>query len=238
MKIITWNCCGAFRNKYQHLLPYDADIYIIQECENPEEIKKASQNYVKFSSNHLWVGSNKNKGLGVFIKNNQNVKKLSWNNIYRKKELKWFIPFEFNGNKILAVWNHHANAKAFPYIGQFWLYLKRNKKEMKNTIICGDFNSNTIWDSWDRWWNHSDCVRELGKLNLYSVFHKLRNCEQGKEKEFTFYLQKNNNKGYYIDYVFLDDAIFGKSNIELKLGNFNDWKSLSNHVPVILTINN
>ena len=35
MKIITWNCNGAFRKKYHTLDKYHADILIIQECGKP-----------------------------------------------------------------------------------------------------------------------------------------------------------------------------------------------------------
>lgn len=40
MKIISWNCRGKFREKYAVLEKMDADIYVIQECENPEKYKK------------------------------------------------------------------------------------------------------------------------------------------------------------------------------------------------------
>jgi hypothetical protein len=64
LKIVTWTCNGALRNKFEILSEIQADIYIIQECENPAAIGR--QKYSEWASNHLWIGDTKNKGLGIF----------------------------------------------------------------------------------------------------------------------------------------------------------------------------
>ena len=86
MKIVSWNCNGAFRKKYETLDKiYDADIYVIQECENPELSK--DEGYIKFGKNGLWQGY-KNKGLGIFAKDNITLEPAKWSTY----GLQYFIP--------------------------------------------------------------------------------------------------------------------------------------------------
>ena len=68
MRIISWNANGKFREKFPFILNEDADIYVIQECENPEISN--SDEYIEFASNYYWVGENQYYGLGIFAKNN------------------------------------------------------------------------------------------------------------------------------------------------------------------------
>jgi exonuclease III len=63
MKIVSWNCNGALRKKLHALRGLDADVYIVQECEDPS--KTTDSEYAEWASNSLWTGNNKNKGLGV-----------------------------------------------------------------------------------------------------------------------------------------------------------------------------
>lgn len=231
LKILTWNCGGAFRKKFNNISNEDADIYIIQECEDPA--RSNDEIFRKWATNYLWVGENKNKGLGVFAANGIEIENLYWDT----EGLKYFIACRVNDKfNLVAAWCHGANSPTFGYIGQLWKYLQIHKLKLGDSIIAGDFNSNAIWDKWDRWWNHSDVLRELLELNIESLYHKFYNEEQGKESQPTFYLQRNLNKPYHIDYIF-GSTDFANSIRNFTVGNADSWLELSDHMPVVMTVN-
>ena len=233
MKIVTWNCNGAFRKKYEAISALDADIYIIQECEDPLQTK--DQGYKDFSINHVWLGDSKNKGVGIFAKKEHSLKKLDWTNQFQDHTVKYFLPVLLNNShQILGVWTHKNNSPNFGYIGQFWKYLQVNQTKFNNILIAGDFNSNVIWDQWDRWWNHSDIVKSLEKDNIFSLYHFHNKVKQGEESQPTFFLQRKLEKPYHIDYI------FGSKNLKEKLksieiGTIEEWLEISDHLPIIAT---
>jgi exonuclease III len=140
VKITTWNCNGAFRKKFEFIDKFNADILVIQECENPKETK--DQDYKDWATNYLWIGDNKNKGLGIFANKNIKLQKLNWSNTYKDHNVKHFLPCLINDDfELLAVWTHQNNSPNFGYIGQLWKYLQTNKNQLKNSIIIGDLNA-------------------------------------------------------------------------------------------------
>lgn len=233
MKIVSWNCNGAFRKKFHALLEFDADIYIIQECENPAESKDLE--YKTWAKNYLWIGNSKNKGLAIFAKDEINLQLLDWTNNFKDHSVKHFLPCLINNDfQLLAVWTHQNNSPNFGYIGQFWKYLQVNKSNFRKIIIAGDLNSNSIWDEWDRWWNHSDVIKELEEQNIKSLYHTFYKENQGKETKPTFFLQRNLIKPYHIDYCFSSNEFTTKlKNVEIP--EFDNWMHLSDHVPMIVT---
>ena len=235
MKIVTWNCNGALRNKFERLSDLNADLYIIQECENPELSKH--QHYISWAGNHLWKGDNKNKGLGIFAKNKTTIELINWSVTYKDHEVKHFLPCLVNNDfQLLSIWTSQNKSPNFGYIGQLWKYLEINKSKFKKIILAGDFNSNTIWDEWDRWWNHSDVVNDLSKININSLYHCYFNEEQGKESRPTFFLQRNKAKPYHIDYIFASKEIErGMTNFEV--ADIEKWINYSDHLPVICELN-
>lgn len=235
MKIVSWNCNGALRNKYEHLSDLNADLYIIQECENPELAKH--QHYSAWAGNYLWKGDNKNKGLGIFAKNNTSIEALNWSDTYKDHEVKYFLPCLVNNDfQLLSVWTSKNKSPNFGYIGQLWKYLEINKHKFNKIVVAGDFNSNSIWDEWDRWWNHSDVVQELSKMDVNSLYHSHFNEQQGKESKSTFYHQKNKIKPYHIDYIFASKAI-EECMTSFEVATIENWLKYSDHLPVICELN-
>ncbi|WP_312075436.1 endonuclease/exonuclease/phosphatase family protein [Chryseobacterium sp.] len=234
MKIVSWNCNGAFRKKFSSLLEYGADIYIIQECEDPNKSNHAD--YQNWAENYLWIGDAKNKGLGVFANKNINLQKLDWKNTFKDHSVKYFLPCKINNDfDLLAVWTHKNNSPNFGYIGQFWKYLQTNKELLSDTLIAGDFNSNAIWDEWDRWWNHSDVVNELKQLGIESIYHKIMGEQHGSETIPTLYFQRKILRPYHIDYFFASKKI-QKRTKKFQIGCIEKWIHLSDHMPIFYEI--
>ena len=110
MKIISWNCRGKFREKYKYILQTDADVYVIQECENP---KKYPKQFAEFYSNYIWYGESESKGLGVFAKPNILIENNNWQNHC----LRHFVSVKINNSfNLLGVW------ACKPYIEEYCLY--------------------------------------------------------------------------------------------------------------------
>lgn len=86
-KILTWNCNGALRKKFQLLENFDADLTIIQECEDPAQTK--DKKYRAWGENHLWVGENKNKGLGIFAKPSIKIHDNHWGD--KRNKILYFL---------------------------------------------------------------------------------------------------------------------------------------------------
>lgn len=231
MKIISWNCNGALRKKFGLLDETAADLYIIQECEDPSRSDIA---YREWAGNYLWSGLNKNKGIGVFSPRGWTLRQLDWPD----GGLQSFLPFEVDGSaRGLAVWTKHAGSPNFRYIGQFWKYLQMHRGLIAEAaFICGDFNSNVQWDEWDRWWNHSDVVRELSEMGLHSLYHAVSGEAQGAETVPTLLHLRKTDRPFHIDYFFLSETRCALNGSSLQILTSVEWTAASDHMPLVAEI--
>lgn len=222
MKIVSWNCNGRFREKLQDILDLDADIYVIQECENPAESTCAT--YKDFAQNYLWTGESKNKGLGVFAGADIHLEENDW----LKFCLRNFLSIRVNDKfDLVAVW------ACKPYIEEYYIYQSINISNYnENTIIIGDFNSNAMWDKKNCVRTHSAVVQQLNEIGICSAYHYQNNESQGNEITPTFYLYRHADKGYHIDHCF----IAPKNLQNYCVLNSSEWLKKSDHMPILLEI--
>jgi exodeoxyribonuclease-3 len=234
MKIITWNCNMAFRKKANLILAYQPDIVVIPECEHPDKLKFSPDTPTPTAV--LWFGTNKNKGLGIFSYSKYRFKLLRNHN----PQLKMIIPIAVTGGEfnftLFAIWANNPDDPDGQYVEQVWKAIHHYDRKIKSkqTILAGDFNSNTIWDRKSRVGNHSDIVKKLQEKRIFSCYHLHHKQVQGKEQHPTFYLYKHKDKPYHLDYCFASIDMIDKIQT-VEIGGYDFWKQYSDHVPLIVT---
>ena len=231
MKLITWNCQGAFRKKADYILSLAPDILVIQECEHPDKLKFSSA--TPLPNAVYWHSDGGKKGLGLFSYSDYKFELLPEFN----PQFRYILPFRVTGEgnsfTFFAIWamDNKENRKA-RYIGQVWSAINHYESMLgSSTILIGDFNSNKIWDYKDRVGTHSEVVHKLADKDIHSVYHKHFKMEQGKEKHSTLFMNRNKDRPYHIDYCFVSADLLAKVN-EVEIGTHEDWKSHSDHSPL------
>lgn len=223
IKIVSWNCNGKFREKFNEIVDEDADIYVIQECEDPSQSNE--EEYREFAGeNYFWTGHLHYKGLGIFAKEDVKLEKLEDNG-----EFMHFIPVRVNDEfNLLAVW-------AMPkYVEMIHDYFDANEDLFdENLVMCGDLNSSVVFNNHHpKKKNHTVLNEKLESKNLFSVYHGLTHDKQGNEKSMTFYQSKHLNNPFHLDYVYAGQNMVKEFDI---LDHWK-WISLSDHLPLVFKI--
>ncbi|OEU42968.1 hypothetical protein BGV40_06545 [Methanosarcina sp. Ant1] len=235
LKVVTWNCNMAFRKKYQNILSHEPDLLIIPECEHPDNFKEI------FYSDVVWIGNNKNKGLGVFSFNGIRI---SLHKSYCE-DFQYVLPIEVTVNNekimnLIAVWAQKNDEKDTKrrYIGNVWCALNHYKELLETPIIiAGDFNWNVIWDNdkYRLYGTLTDVINLLEQYGIHSTYHSIpdvifgTNTIFGYEKDPTLFLLKKKEKAYHIDYIFTSPN-FINSIGSCFVGKYKDWIALSDHM--------
>ncbi len=191
----------AFRKKAGHILAHKPDILIVPECEHPDKLKFNDD--IPKPTDILWFGANQNKGLGIFSYSEFRFKLIRTHN----PELKLIIPIAVTGRNhkfsLFAIWANNPADPDGQYVEQVWKAIHHYKLSKKNTLLIGDFNSNTIWDRKYRIGNHSHVVDRLQKKGITSSYHLYHKQIQGNEAQPTYYLYRHKDKPYHLDYCFV-----------------------------------
>ncbi len=214
------------------ILAHQPDILVVPECEHPDRLKFTTA--TPLPNDILWFGSNPHKGLGIFSYSNFKFRLLKTHN----PALRTIIPvavtgghFDFN---LYAIWANNPDDPDGQYVEQVWKAIHHYDKQLlgKRTVLAGDFNSNTIWDRKHRAANHSNVVKRLEEKGIHSTYHSWHQQKQGKEKHPTFYLYRQKDKPYHLDYCFASADMMERLQ-SVEIGRYKTWRPYSDHVPVI-----
>jgi exonuclease III len=231
MKIVTWNCQGAYRKKAALIAQFKPDIAVIQECEACEKLLFKPD--VPHPSTKLWFGDGGNKGIGIFSYTNLNFELCDYD-----KSIKHCIPIRVTGRfnfNLIAVWAMGHQDRKLSYIAQVFLAVEKYRDfiRQQDTVLIGDFNSNKQWDTTPRIGNHSNVVGALAAEDIFSVYHEYFREQQGEETQNTFFLYRKQDRGFHIDYCFVP----GKWMNQIKavsVGSYEEWGQVSDHSPLFV----
>lgn len=238
MRIIEWNCQGAFRKKYENVIELKPDLLIVPECESE---KKFGDYSAKLNSNNsLWFGERQTKGIAIFSFNGIKIELHPAYNPRYKHIIPIIVTNEnssINFN-LFAIWTKDTpENKAERYIGQLWLAMSYYSLILKTnpSVLIGDLNSNKIWDQKsDRIANHTMVIDGLAKLNIVSLYHELSGEDQGEETKNTFFMYRKMDKPYHIDFCFYSKSHFSKTHLTIQ--DYKEWIDYSDHSPIVVEL--
>lgn len=224
----------AFRKKAAYILTFQPDIVIVPECEHPDKLKFKVG--TRIPNDIFWFGDNLNKGLGVFSYSDYKFTLHHKHNA----DFKTILPLAVSNRKqkfnLFAIWANNPKDPDGSYVTQIWKAIHYYDKLLKGkqTILAGDFNSNTIWDRPRREGNHTRVVEKLQAKNIHSTYHKFFKQEQGRETHPTLFMYRHQNKPYHLDYCFASADIADKVT-DVQVGPYENWKAHSDHSPLMVT---
>ena len=234
MKLLTWNCNGAFRKKADTVLSLKPDLAVIQECANLTKLNLNED--APIPSDQLWFGNYPSKGIGIFSYGDYRL------SLYENYDpaIQYCIPLQVTGPQsfhLIAIWAMPHSDRKQSYIGQVYQAIGTYHDFIRqlDTVMLGDFNSNQQFDKASRVWNHTTVVNMLDELGLVSAYHDYYREAQGSETQPTFYLYRHQAKPLHLDYIFIPKSWMNKVS-SITVGDYDQWKEFSDHCPVTLEI--
>lgn len=228
LRVITWNCQGAFRKKYAYVLEKVPDIAVIQECEQLNSLTFDSD-----GNPESMIRCGGKKGVGIFSFRGYHLE------IYEEydESIMYCIPLRVYGRhrfNVIAVWAMPNHISEQSYIGQIQKALTTYHSFINEcaTLVIGDFNWNMIWDDPRRMRSLGKVIRVLDTYHIRSAYHYYFREKFGNESRMTFYMSRKATRGYHIDYIFAPTS-WCAAGLNVEVGTYDEWCQRSDHCPLI-----
>jgi len=235
LRLVAWNCAGAFHRKIDHLLQLEPDIAIVSEACVPNRLA------LPHGTTTAWVGRRAHKGLLIVGFGDWTV---NWYSDYESR-LEWILPVTIDGParfNLLGVWAmNHRSQFHFPDRGTpqplAALGVYADLISDRPTVVAGDFNGSVYWDTPKRP-KFAALVSAYRDCGLISAYHAVGAMDFGDEEQPTHWWRDRRIDGptYHIDYAFVPNSWVQRTHVEI--GGFADWvtRAGSDHAPIIVDV--
>lgn len=229
----------ALHRKLPVLLELNPDLIVLPECAQPDIVREKASGDVPDS--FVWIGENKQKGLGILATGDYTITL----DPVHDPSLRFIAPVRVDGPRsfnLIGVWARHTKrpAEIGPQPGPLLQALDKYRGfiESAPTVIGGDFNNHVVFDKPNKVNNFTNNVARLNELGLASGYHHFNKVSVGDEREPTHYWRDRTKDGwtYHIDHAFLPNAWLDSLR-GFTVGQFEDWIQYSDHMPLIVDIN-
>jgi exodeoxyribonuclease III len=231
MRVVSWNCCQAFRKKWKYADAFAPNVVIVPEAEEPARLPADLLDRYPY---HAWIGDIPFKGLLV-LGDREHPLRIA--DAYNPQH-RYVLPVEVLCQRLtlFAVWTQRDK------LGTYTEHLSRALEDYAvmlangKTIIAGDFNANTIWDAEHRRdVTHSQNVAWLEERGIASAYHELSGESQGNELSMTHAFRRDLTNLFHIDYCFMSQPMID-SGCHIHIPDPESWISMSDHGPIVVDI--
>lgn len=139
--------------------------------------------------------------------------------------------------RVIAVWACRVGSIKSDYIGQLYEAFNEHPDwfTCRDTVVAGDFNSNSIWDHNHPVGSHTSVVKTLEGHGIVSAYHEFFGEAQGKETRMTLDFRKDRHESFHIDYIFIPKS-WRASLRDVSIGGYKKWTALSDHRPMVVVV--
>lgn len=222
MKLLAYNINLSTQEKIDHILEFEADIYILPEIACTPRVSLPDGYQME------WTGDFPQKGLGVIWKPSIKAEIPKW---FEPKH-QYFIPLLIDDKLIIAAWPTTSKQNfpmKYPEIAMKALQEYAPYIKQYPTIISGDMNCFKGQSGETNMFSIQSIFETLAGMGLTSAYHQLKGEALGKETVPTYYHHFRESQKFFIDYTF--------SSLPLKSYQLGEWdRTISDHVPQFIEI--
>ena len=232
LRLITWNCrVGGFRKKAKHIAPLRPDVLAVQEVEPIDGVLTFEGETQPTFRDRCADPVFPQRAIGVFSYTDTQLRPVDLPGplfSFRRYEARR-RDLSFN---VIAVWPWQTKSSKTAYRQVHeGLFAHANWIRERPTVILGDFNSNASFKG-PNWRDLVDLLRPLG---LTSAYHRYSNDEPGRERQPTHFHRGREERAFHLDYCFIPEE-WAQHLRSVEIGSFADWHEVSDHAPVMVTL--